>query len=81
MKANFKHPTTCFLCKKKGHKASECRQRRWCENCKSRTHDTKFCRKKGDKNSVNKVNLIEKQESKVLEGKTDSFLKKGWIPV
>ena len=51
MKVNAKRPSseiTCFTCKKKGHKSIECKQRRWCDNCKSKTHDTKFCRKKAD---------------------------------
>ena len=51
MKADVKRPLsqiTCFTCKKKGHKSTECKQRRWCDNCKSKTHDTKFCGKKAD---------------------------------
>ena len=51
MKANVKRPSsqiTCFTCKKKGHKSTECKQRRWCDSCKLKTHDTKFCRKKDD---------------------------------
>ena len=36
------------MCKKKGHKSTECKQRRWCDNCKSKTHDTKLSRKKAD---------------------------------
>ena len=51
MKVDVKRPSsqiTCFTCKKKGHKSIECKQRRWCDNCKSKTHDTKFCRKKAD---------------------------------
>ena len=43
----------CFSCGKLGHKRSECRykngnenkSRRWCEQCKSATHDTSYCRK------------------------------------
>ena len=43
------HQITCCLCKKIGHKAYECKQnKRWCIICKSKSHDTKVCRKKGD---------------------------------
>ena len=81
MKANIIDPITCFLCKKKGHKASECRQKRWCVNIKLKTHNNKFCRKKSYKNSVNKVNLVEKEETKVPEEKTDLFFKAGVDPI
>ena len=44
---------TCYECGKSGHKSFECKSKgrkgktlRWCEHCKSSTHDTKFCRKK-----------------------------------
>ena len=47
----------CFTCGKVGHKSYQCSQekgegkknmktKRWCDNCKSNTHDTKYCRKK-----------------------------------
>ena len=43
------HQITCYLCKKIGHKAYECKQnKRWCIICNSRSLDTKVCRKKGD---------------------------------
>lgn len=47
----------CYSCGKPGHRAYECRNKkgksRWCENCRSHTHDTKFCRKKDAAKSVN----------------------------
>ena len=43
------HQIACYLCKKVGHKAYECKQdKRWCIICKSRSHDTKLRRKKVD---------------------------------
>ena len=38
---------TCDNCGKVGHKSADCwRKSRWCLNCKSNTHDTKYCRQK-----------------------------------
>jgi len=43
------HQITCYLCKKVGHKAFECKQdKRWSIICKPRSRDTKLCRKKVD---------------------------------
>ena len=42
---------TCFTCKRRGHKSSECRSgtnRRWCDICRNATHDTRFCRRTKD---------------------------------
>ena len=38
---------TCFTCKQAGHKSFQCpdKPKKWCNNCKNSTHDTKFCRK------------------------------------
>ena len=41
------HQIACYLCKTIGHKAYECKQNKR-SICKSRSHDTKVCRKKGD---------------------------------
>jgi hypothetical protein len=48
MNSNKVKDNVCYNCSKPGHKAYECRNKktRWCENCKSNTHDTKFCRRK-----------------------------------
>jgi len=56
MKINETKSVQCFACRKYGHKSYECKSRqqqthkktRWCEVCKSSTHDTKQCRKKKD---------------------------------
>ena len=57
----------CFECNKLGHKADQCRikknksgfkNKRWCDHCKSHTHDTSFCRhiKKNAVKSVSETN-------------------------
>ncbi len=47
MKAGFNAKIKCFACKLPGHKADQCtRSKKWCHNCKSKTHNTKECRKK-----------------------------------
>ena len=57
----------CFGCGEIGHRKSECpvkksdageKRRRWCDNCKSPTHDTKYCRKL-KKSSVKSVSATE----------------------
>ena len=56
------HQITCYFCKKIGHNAYECKQnKRWCIICKSKSHDTKVCRKKGDTVS----NFLQEEEPKV----------------
>ena len=58
---------TCFKCGIQGHKSVDCRvskpsqtNRRWCENCKSISHDTKFCRRSaGGNNSKDFVKNVE----------------------
>ena len=45
-KPNGKFNGKCFKCDKVGHRASDCYiTKRWCEICKSKSHDTKDCRK------------------------------------
>ena len=36
---------TCFRCRERGHMRSECRERVFCNNCKTFNHNTKACRK------------------------------------
>ena len=36
---------TCFRCREQGHMRLECRERVFCNNCKTYNHDTKACRK------------------------------------
>ena len=40
---------TCFRCREQGHMRSECRERVFCNNCKTYNHDTKACRKQHPK--------------------------------
>ena len=82
MTADVKRPLSqiaCFMCKKKGHKSTECKQRRWCDNCKSKTHDTKFCRKKADA-----VKIVTERKADVSEtnseDKANFYFKVGLDP-
>lgn len=45
-KENRSGSMVCYGCGKPGHKIAECQTKRWCETCRSHTHDTKYCRKK-----------------------------------
>lgn len=52
----------CYSCGRGGHRSFQCRKKdktskvnRWCDYCKSNTHDTDFCRNKYAVKSVNKV--------------------------
>ena len=36
---------TCFRCGEQGHMRAECRERVFCQHCRSYNHDTKACRK------------------------------------
>ncbi|KAK3892692.1 hypothetical protein Pcinc_003484 [Petrolisthes cinctipes] len=54
----------CYSCGKEGRRSFQCRSRdktlkanRWCDYCKSNTHDTDFCK---NKNAVKSVNKVEK---------------------
>ena len=51
MMTKAKFDGNCFKCGRKGHKSVECRSKtleKWCRNCRSKTHETKNCRKKKD---------------------------------
>ena len=47
---NQKFKGNCLKCGKRGHKSAECWMKtdRWCNNCKSKTHEMKKCQKKKD---------------------------------
>ena len=50
MNVRQKFDGKCFTCEKKGHKSSECwmKTEKWCSMCKTKTHNTKDCRKRKD---------------------------------
>ena len=63
----------CYNCQQSWHKNAECKNStktpvdlsgRWCHNCKSRTHDTKFCRKwnGNSSKSLSEVNDTDGQD-------------------
>ena len=53
------HQILCYLCKRPGHKAYECKKnKRWCNICKTKTHDKKVCKKRKDT-----VNNITEEEN------------------
>lgn len=53
----------CYNCGKEGHKASECKEKptRWCDVCRSTTHNTRFCRRKYPQEA--KVNTVKSRTS------------------
>ena len=47
MKTGFHNTIKSYACKLPGHKADQCtRSKKWCRSCRSKTQDTKECRKK-----------------------------------
>ena len=61
MSANFRRTNVkCFRCNGLGHKKADCRVKievnqrksRWCDNCKSPTHDTNYCRRSNSTKST-----------------------------
>ena len=71
--SNSAQKITCFSCGEQGHKKYQCpkkntsvsaenkqqKTKRWCESCKSRTHDTKYCRNNSAKSMRNHGNSDE----------------------
>ena len=52
MKLGVNYKIKCYACKQPGHKADQCpHSRKWCHHCKSKTHNTKECRKKNQETS------------------------------
>ena len=43
--SNSRNGPTCFRCEEQGHMRAECRERVFCNNCRSYNHSTKACRK------------------------------------
>ncbi|CAB3996656.1 myosin heavy fast skeletal muscle [Paramuricea clavata] len=72
----------CFKCGRKGHKSAECLSKaseRWCNNCKSKTHETKNCRKKKDaaKTAAEKTTSSENNEHTFAFTSKDTINKSG----
>ena len=42
---DLRNGRTCFRCREQGHMRAECRERVFCNHCRSYNHDTKACRK------------------------------------
>ena len=63
----------CYGCGKAGHKLAECRmkKKRWCDICKSNTHQTEKCRKKNHKVKSAKE---EEEDDDDDEGKRSNFV-------
>ena len=43
--SDSRNSPTCFRCREQGHRRAECRERVFCNHCKTYNHDTKACRK------------------------------------
>jgi hypothetical protein len=67
----------CFQCGRMGHKQFDCKskpgtadakKKRWCEHCKSSTHDTYYCRRKsrGKKVGATAKSVIDQSGSSVV---------------
>ena len=52
---------TCFRCGEQGHMRAECRERVFCNHCRSYNHDTKACRKQHN-------NILSPAHSQIVTG-------------
>ena len=69
-----------FQCSQKGNKSGEVRRYdpssrkpndgRWCRNCRSKTHDTAFCRKRNAAKFVTEARDIDKHDDDIVFGVT-----------
>ena len=65
--AQEKFEGNCFKCGKQGHRRSDCwvklgKTDKWCNVCKSKSHDTKECRRNTGKREHAKKAEIQKEE-------------------
>ena len=70
-KQNSKFEGTCYICKRTGHKSTECRfnqshsnnrSRRWCDICRNSSHDTSYCRRLKSNSAKAVVDAKDKED-------------------
>ena len=70
-KQNSKFEGACYICKRTGHKSTECRfnhghsnnrSRRWCDICKNSSHDTSYCRRLKSNSAKAVVDAKDKED-------------------
>ena len=75
MKLGVNYKIKCYACKQPGHKADQCpHSRKWCHRCKSKTHNTKECRKKNQETSDAVKNVQYQPERDETEHGQGSFI-------